>query len=216
MILIAAALLLPILLYFEKVESVAGKAVSKFVLSSLFVAAALVSSHPDRLYFLLILIGLVFCLAGDVFLAFPSATTFRIGLVSFLIGHLFYLAAFVPFFQLGSALIIAAPSAAITAAIIYLKLLPYLGSMKIPVLAYICIISLMLIAAITAGANADLSYKARLFIVLGAFLFYLSDIFVAENRFIERRFSNRLAGLPLYYSGQFLLALSVGSAFTSL
>jgi uncharacterized membrane protein YhhN len=211
MIFIVAALLLPVLLYFEKVESLTGKAASKFLLSSLFVTAALISPHPDSSYFLLILIGLLFCLAGDVLLAFPSASTFRMGLVSFLTGHLFYLAAFLRFFNFGSAFVIAVPAAAVTATIIYLRLLPYLGSMKIPVLAYICVISLMLIAAITAGAGGALSHKASLLIVLGAFLFYLSDIFVAKNRFIGKRFINRLIGLPLYYGGQFLLALSVGS-----
>ena len=40
-----------------------------------------------------ILAGLVFSLAGDVFLMLPS-DQFMAGLVSFLIAHLFYIAAF--------------------------------------------------------------------------------------------------------------------------
>lgn len=211
MILIASALLLLVLLYFEKVESTAGKAISKLALSSLFVTAALIAPHPDRYYFVPILIGLVFCLAGDVLLAFSSAWTFRTGLVSFLIGHIFYLTAFLRFYHFGGYFVIAALTATIAAIIIYLKLLPYLGAMKIPVLAYICVISLMLTIAVTAGAGGVLSHKASLLIISGAFLFYLSDIFVAKNRFIGKHFINRLIGLPLYYAGQFLLAFSVGS-----
>lgn len=44
----------------------------------------------------------------------------------------------------------------------------------------------------------------------GALLFYLSDIFVARDRFLKTSFLNRLVGLPIYYAGQFLLAFSVG------
>jgi len=40
--------------------------------------------------------------------------------------------------------------------------------------------------------------------------FYISDLFVARDRFFKTEFSNRLLGLPLYYAGQFLLAFSVG------
>ena len=35
-----------------------------------------------------------------------------------------------------------------------------------------------------------------------------SDIFVAEQRFVTEQALNRLLGLPLYYTGQFLLAAS--------
>ena len=44
----------------------------------------------------------------------------------------------------------------------------------------------------------------------GALFFYISDIFVARNRFLKLEFFNRLIGLPLYYAGQFLLAFSIG------
>jgi hypothetical protein len=44
----------------------------------------------------------------------------------------------------------------------------------------------------------------------GALLFYLSDLFVARDRFIKNESLNRFVGLPMYYGGQFLLAFSVG------
>jgi hypothetical protein len=52
----------------------------------------------------------------------------------------------------------------------------------------------------------------RLLVLCGAFSFYLSDIFVARQRFVTPSFFNRLAGLPLYYLGQFLLASTPGTA----
>jgi uncharacterized membrane protein YhhN len=47
-------------------------------------------------------------------------------------------------------------------------------------------------------------------IVLGSVAFFLSDIAVARNRFVAPGSVNRSVGLPLYYTGQVLLALSVG------
>jgi hypothetical protein len=47
-------------------------------------------------------------------------------------------------------------------------------------------------------------------ILAGAVSFYISDLFVARDRFLKDAFFNRLVGLPLYYLGQFLLAFSVG------
>jgi len=46
--------------------------------------------------------------------------------------------------------------------------------------------------------------------LVGAVFFYVSDIFVANQRFVIEQFYNRLIGLPLYYTAQFLLAFSVG------
>jgi hypothetical protein len=64
-------------------------------------------------------------------------------------------------------------------------------------LAYGVIISLMLWAGLGT---------ARSEIWLGALLFYLSDLFVARQRFVVRQPLNPLLGLPLYYAAQYLLA----------
>jgi len=45
----------------------------------------------------------------------------------------------------------------------------------------------------------------------GAILFYLSDLAVARHRFVHESFVNRVIGLPTYYLGQFLLALTIGA-----
>jgi hypothetical protein len=55
-----------------------------------------------------------------------------------------------------------------------------------------------------------LARDGRLLALVGALGFYLSDVFVARNRFIKPEYLNRFIGLPLYYGGQFLLAFSVG------
>jgi hypothetical protein len=40
----------------------------------------------------------------------------------------------------------------------------------------------------------------------GAVLFFVSDLFVARNRFVAPGLANRLLGLPAYYGGQVLIA----------
>jgi uncharacterized membrane protein YhhN len=79
--------------------------------------------------------------------------------------------------------------------------------MRPAVLAYITAISLMAWAAL----SAVLGGPGPAIALIGALLFYISDLAVARDRFITRSFVNRLWGLPAYYTGQVLLALSIGA-----
>jgi uncharacterized membrane protein YhhN len=92
----------------------------------------------------------------------------------------------------------------------FLWLRPHLRAMLVPVGIYILVITSMVTGAWAVFAGTSLSFEGRCFILAGAFLFYLSDLFVARNQFVKRDFINRLIGLPLYYLGQFLLAFSIG------
>jgi uncharacterized membrane protein YhhN len=67
----------------------------------------------------------------------------------------------------------------------------------------------MLSGAWSVFVDSGLTTSGRIMVVGGALLFYISDLFVARDRFIKKEFLNRLIGLPLYYAGQFILAFSV-------
>ncbi|MEW6111072.1 MAG: lysoplasmalogenase [Thermodesulfobacteriota bacterium] len=182
----------------------------KTPLSCLFVFTALVQPHPLPGYYLWVLVGLVLGLVGDVCLALPGDRAFRAGLVAFLAGHLLYIVAFAGLTSTDDwlsfvSLVIVAGSVAV-----FLWLRPRLGSMLGPVGVYVVVITVMLIAAWAAYCNPAIHPLGGSAIFLGALLFYLSDLFVARDRFIRRQFLNRLVGLPLYYAGQFLIAFSVG------
>jgi hypothetical protein len=69
----------------------------------------------------------------------------------------------------------------------------------------------MVCGACSVAGDVALVQRGRFMVLIGAVLFYFSDIFVARNRFIKKEYLNRLCGLPLYYCGQFLLAFSIGS-----
>jgi uncharacterized membrane protein YhhN len=78
------------------------------------------------------------------------------------------------------------------------------------VIFYILVISGMVAGAGSLMAADELKLSGRWLVFVGALNFYLSDVFVARQRFLKTEFVNRLIGLPLYYSGQFLLAFSIG------
>jgi uncharacterized membrane protein YhhN len=94
--------------------------------------------------------------------------------------------------------------------LIYAWLKPHLGTMKKPVIAYILVISFMFISAWSVLGMQQQPFMARMLIFTGAASFYISDIFVARDRFLKSAFINRLLGLPLYYAAQFMIALSIG------
>ena len=93
-ILFVAFVLLCAVLYFEKTQNRAGLVPAKGFLSLLFILAALAQKDPLSPYAAFVVTGLVFCLGGDVFLALPQKKAFTLGLVSFLVGHVFYVIGF--------------------------------------------------------------------------------------------------------------------------
>ena len=209
-IVILAAVLMIALLYAEKLSNWQTRLPIKTTLSCLFIVTAIVQPHPLSGYYGLILLGLVFCLGGDVFLALPQKKMFLLGLVSFLVGHLFYVAAFLNVAGLNGFAVLGALLTIGTSVGVYLWLNPHLGTMKIPVIFYIVVISGMLCGAWAILGETDLARQGRLLVFVGALSFYVSDLFVARDRFLKDAFLNRLLGLPLYYAGQFMLAFSVG------
>lgn len=210
LIILSAAGLLAGLLYCEKRALFAPRPAVKSILSSLFILAAAIQAHPILPFYRLMLVAMIFCMGGDVFLALRSEKMFLYGLVLFLLGHLFYAGAF---FYTAGLNRWTGPGMAITlsaGAGVFLWLRSHLGAMKIPVMLYILVISGMVAGAGSLMAAGGLNFCGRLLAFAGALNFYLSDIFVARQRFLKAEFVNRAIGLPLYYSGQFLLAFSIG------
>lgn len=172
--------------------------------------AALSITTPswDRTYTISILIGLVFSLGGDIALMFQEERKwFVAGLVSFLLGHIAYSVVFLVmggFVWWQLVLVVGLVAFGIW---FYRLMSPNLGKMKMPVIAYMIIISLMVLSAVGTFASAVLSSTQAWMIVLGALLFFSSDVILAANRFWKPWEKNRYS-LALYYGGQMLLALA--------
>ena len=169
---------------------------------------ALFQAEHNMNYTQFILGGLVFSLGGDIALMFPkNKKAFSVGLGLFLTAHIIYASIF---FRLGHAsswslfgLVILAIFGFGFYRIIHQKL----GSMKLPVIAYIIIISGMAVGAAMLFENPSFGGGRAMIILVGAILFYISDIILAANRFWKEWKYNRIS-LAFYYSGQLLIALS--------
>ena len=210
LIIVLAAVLLSGLLYFENRGNQKGPILAKTALSLLFVVAVVVQPHPISAFYYCLLAGLIFCLGGDIFLALQQKMMFYIGLIFFLVGHIFYIFGFFYVAQQSQWTWLGFLTMLVISVWVFLWLRPHLGSMKAPVALYIIIITIMISGAWSVLGDPDLALPGRIMVFIGACSFYFSDIFVARDRFLRKEFFNRLIGLPMYYAGQFLLAFSVG------
>ena len=175
--------------------------VAKPLASLGFVALALSRADTD-LYGAAIVIGAALGMAGDVALLGHGRKPFLAGLSLFLLGHVAYLVAFASEASASWLIIGAIPALALGAGS-WRWLAPHLeGGMAPAVAAYVVVISTMLAAAV--GVAPDRPSAAA-----GAALFAVSDMAVARDNFVVRGWANRAVGLPLYYAGQLLIALSI-------
>ena len=176
---------------------------AKPLASSAFIAVALANGATATSYGWLVLAALALSWLGDVLLIPDDDRVFRAGVAAFGLAHVAYLAAFV---LRGVDLSSAAPAAVAAACAVILAarwLRPHVpADMKLPVNAYMAIISAMVVAA-AGAAHADP------WILVGALLFYASDLLVARQRFVSPSPWNPSIGLPLYYAAQLVLAYTV-------
>lgn len=177
--------------------------VMKMVASTGFIALAITAGGFSTPYGRIILLALFFSWWGDFFLMWGS--TFLFGLIAFFIGHLCYTIAFI-YFGVRMPWTIAAFILMLAVAIpVFQWLNPHLtDELRIPVYAYITVITLMVVLSIGAVGRGAVPWVA-----LAALLFYFSDIFVARNKFVDSGEINRIIGLPLYYGGQVLFAWTI-------
>lgn len=154
----------------------------------------------------LILAGLFFSLAGDVFLMLPQ-DRFIAGLISFLVAHLFYIAAFVSSagFQMT-----AWPLGAylLYGALMLLLLWPHLGALRLPVLVYMAVILVMGWQGLERGLF--LNTQGAWLAAAGAAFFVASDSLLALDRFRGQFPAATALVMITYWTAQTLLALSVG------
>ena len=201
------------LLVAEYMENRLGIQLLKPLASTGFLAVAVAAGGLDGSaggaiapYGLFLLIGLVFSWWGDVFLIPDDRPRiFQAGILSFLLGHVAYGVAFASLGLHPPAVGAMALVSLIPIVLVLRWLRPNLpADMVVPVYAYVMVISTMMISAVGAFATTG-----RPMILLGAAMFYVSDLAVARDRFISRGFQNRIWGLPLSYGGQLVLASTI-------
>lgn len=153
-----------------------------------------------------ILAGLVLSWIGDVFLMLPG-DYFVAGLVSFLLAHLCYVAAFSAGVRLG-----ARPLPFVLYALVAVSMLAVLwprlpAGLHVPVAVYVIVLALM---ASQAGARAlVLATPAATLAAAGGGLFVLSDAALAFDRFHTPFAPAMAVVLATYWLAQVLIASSL-------
>lgn len=191
----------------EVLENQRAQRVLKPIAALGFISIALIIGVPSSPYGQLILLGLLACAFGDVFLlSRKSQGLFLAGMIAFAFGHFAYLTAFVLLprglpsvtnFILSGVVIFVGFG-------VHAWLKPHLPkSMRIPVAVYFIIILIMVLNAIRLPTSGPL-----LLAMIGAVLFAVSDVFVGRDRFVSPNPKNALAITPLYFGAQALIALS--------
>ncbi len=171
----------------------------------IFVLALYLGRNHHNWYKTAILIGLLFSLAGDIFLMLPK-DRFIPGLVSFLIAHLFYISAFTVGRGFGFTWWLLLVLIIYGAGIFYF-LKRGLGSLVAPVLVYLIVILTMLWQA---GENwLAVQQTPFLLAFAGAILFAFSDSTLAINRFRKKFPAARALVLSTYFLAQWFIVLSI-------
>lgn len=163
---------------------------------------------------LMICLGLVFGMGGDVLLAlrfvFKSKLQkyFLAGILIFFIGHILYMVALIPMsVNLVKCIIIGAIIAAVLLVVIY-KTMEVKPAFQI--FGFFYIEAVVIMTAIAIGNRIAVDSAFRTWYAVGAVLFTVSDVVMIFNTFGKtQKFFLRIMNLSLYYVGQLLIAASL-------
>ena len=157
-------------------------------------------------YQLLVIAGLILGAAGDVLLELEGL--FIVGLISFLLGHVAYILAFLQDSRklfAGKALIAYAYGAIMFAVLLTAG---ELGAMTIPVAAYVIVICTMLWRGLSRLGVPGIKPRSAKAGAIGSVLFTISDTVLAFTMFIAPIPLSSWIIMLTYWSGQFGVALS--------
>ncbi|MBE0682361.1 MAG: lysoplasmalogenase [Anaerolineales bacterium] len=196
-----------------KLEVIAKPGVMVFLFLWLWLSAGL---DGALLWFGL---GILLSVTGDVLLMISLDKFFLAGLVAFLLAHIAYIVGFnIPIPQMNFFGVVFAVMIGIGGARVIRRILDRLpGSgnerMRLPIIVYSTVISVMLLSAMLKLVDISWDASAALLVSLGAFLFYLSDIILAWNKFVAPIQGGRIYNIAAYHLGQIALIAGVIAQF---
>lgn len=199
----------------------------KMICSTLFVcdgilATAISGGHGK--YALLILTGFLLSWLGDFFLHTEKTFCMLAGLVCFLGSHFFYIAAYSSAADLyfpGTSFLNLRDTASFLSLTLIAAVFVFLGRKRLekatfPIMLYSAVLILMFVKAFSLCLSLYAAVGLEVIpicaaLLLGVFLFVLSDIFLAVKNFFEKKDSRLFTSLNIitYYAAQHLLAVTI-------
>lgn len=146
----------------------------------------------------LLLLALLFCMAGDILLDLDRSGNFKAALAVFLTGHVFYIIVFQRERKIQKKLF-----PWLIAIILYTLTTGFIlrgidRAFLIPVMAYLVVISIMTLSAF-------MMKKHSWFLALGALIFMFSDTIIAVNKFLYSIPNSTVFNIGLYFTAQILI-----------
>lgn len=182
--------------------------ITKYLMMPMLLLHVIFNAQKKMQEVLFLIVALLFCWFGDIFLMYTAENDnyFLFGLAAFLIAHVFYIFSFRKLrksdqksnFKMGYAIPVLIYSGGLMAYVI-----PHLGNMLIPVIAYAIVISIMVLAALMRmGKTTSYSFS---FVLYGAILFVISDSIIAVNKFTSPITNAGLFIMVTYIMAQYLI-----------
>lgn len=167
-----------------------------YLCSTAYLVVALLSGAHKTWFGRLVFAGVLCCWIGDI----VGPKNFLAGAMAFLIGHLFFVPAFIVRgvrrneLLAGIAIYILVSGTAM--AVIGPKVPP---DERLIIYAYTGVIGIM--GAVSVGV-----WSTDRWLTIGAAVFYVSDLFLAQTAFLDGGFINTALGYPLYYLAVLIMA----------
>lgn len=191
-------------LYFSRPEKRALSLTFKALATGMALALTVIGCiRAPGTFGLLMVIAMSICLIADVLIG----VSFVVGVFAFLLGHLFYMPAFLQTYEFNW--YISLPIFLCGLLLVWVLFHNYFakaGKTLVPLLVY----SVILNAMLALGVSSLLTFDERgILLAVGAVCFVLSDLMLAHNAFIKKSHVGDIVSLTFYYSAQFLFGLSV-------
>ncbi|KTD82933.1 lysoplasmalogenase [Legionella waltersii] len=159
-------------------------------------------AHLSLMIKLLLVLALGWSLIGDIVLTLPIALQLEFGIGSFFLAHCLYITLFLKSYQFNQLQFCYYIPVFVFVCCIALMLIPLLGGLLVPVLAYFIVLMTMVFTAFQVN-------NQNLVIGSGALLFLCSDVTLAINIFLIPGMDARIFIMFTYYAAQFLLTFGL-------
>src|SRR5258706_8294030 len=160
-------------------------------------------------------LGILFSLIGYVLLMIQLDQMFLAGLVAFLFAHVAYVIGFnIPLpvpsaWGIVFAVIISLGGTRIIRRILHALASKGQSNLRTPIIVYNLAILLMLLSAMMKLNDVTWDANAAALVSVGAFLFYISDVILAWNKFVSPIQHGRIYNIVAYHLGQIALISGV-------
>ncbi|NWG08382.1 MAG: lysoplasmalogenase [Chloroflexi bacterium] len=166
-------------------------------------------------------VGLLFSLAGDVLLMFSLDRMFLFGLGAFLLAHSSYIAGFKDqYLSASGGLLLVVFVLTLSMVRLIRRIISSIRAkgqnrLVVPVIVYSTALTIMLLGAMTTIFDPAWTTGASFLVSAGAFLFFVSDIVLAWNKFVAPIRNGRRLNIALYHLGQIGLIAGIIGQFGS-